>query len=44
MKEKGVYFMTNYNLMKLLILSKDKSQLMHLLNVYRIPVEKSKYC
>lgn len=36
--------MTNYDLMNLLILSKDKSQLMYLLNKYRISVKKSKYC
>lgn len=36
--------MTNYDLMTLLILSKDKSQLMHLLNKYRVSVNKSKYC
>lgn len=43
MKEKEC-FMTNYDLMNLLILSKDKSQLMHLLKKYRISVDKSKYC
>lgn len=43
MKEKE-RFMTNYILMNLLILSKDKSQLIHLLNKYRIPINKSKYC
>ncbi len=36
--------MTNFELMKLLILSKDKSHIMHLLNKYRISVDKSKYC
>lgn len=36
--------MTNYNLMNLLILSKDKNQLMHLLNKYRISVKKQRYC
>ena len=36
--------MTNYELMNLLILSKDKSHLMHLLNMYRMSVDKSKYC
>jgi hypothetical protein len=43
MKEKEC-FMTNYDLMNLLILSKDKSQLMHLLKKYRISIDKSKYC
>ena len=36
--------MTNYDLIYLLILSEDKSQLMYLLNKYRIAVNKSKYC
>lgn len=36
--------MTNYELMILLILSKDKSHLVHLLNKYRISDDKSKYC
>lgn len=36
--------MTNFELMKLIILSKDKKQLIRLLNKYRISVENSKYC
>lgn len=43
MNEKEI-FMNNYDLMNLLIHSKDKSQLKHLLNKYRISVDKSKYC
>ena len=37
-------FITNYNLMILLILSKDKKQLVHLLNKHRISIANSKYC
>lgn len=36
--------MTNYNLMHLLIFSKDKNHLIYLLNKYRISIDKSKYC
>mgnify|MGYP007008124849 CR=1 FL=1 len=36
--------MTNYDLMNLLILLKDKSQLIHLLNQHRISINQSKYC
>lgn len=42
-KEKE-YFMTNYDLMNFLILLKDKSQLIHLLNQHRISINQSKYC
>lgn len=36
--------MTNFELLKLIILSKDKKHLIHLLNKYRISEQKSKYC
>ena len=36
--------MTNFELLKLIILSKNKKHLIHLLNKYRISEQKSKYC
>ena len=36
--------MTDFELLKLIILSKDKKHLIHLLNKYRISEQKSKYC
>jgi hypothetical protein len=36
--------MLNYQLVKLIINAKDRKQIIYLLNKYRIPVNKSKYC
>lgn len=36
--------MTNFQLIHIIIQAKDKKHVIRLLNKYRIPIEKSKYC
>lgn len=36
--------MTTFNLIKLIINAQDKKEIIMLLDTYRIPINKSKYC